>query len=215
MIVIKEEFVGSDKYRRAAKLGGSDAIVLWLALKCYASKYPRTLGFIPSEAIADLPGAPKRTRKAFDALLACGELLPSGERGAGLVEWVDGGWQLHDYLDHSVAPEELELRKEKARLKKQRQRAEQRQELEELREIGEAIEGLGQRGDMSPGTDGGHVPGTPRGDNGGASPRAGARPPASASPRVPNPTLPSPPHFSKEMRRTSSDLSARRPGGAA
>jgi hypothetical protein len=204
MILIKEEFVGSEKYRRAMKLGGADAIAMWLAMKCYASKYPKTQGFVPDENIDDLVGAPKRPRKALQALLACGNLLPNGDRGDGLVEAVQGGWQLHDYDDHAVSPEELELRREKARLKKQQQRAAQRQQLEELRTVRDAIAGIACPGDVSPGQAGdkwGHVPrDTPpesRGDAAGDPPGtslAGARPPAPACPRVPNPLLPTPPH---------------------
>lgn len=215
MILIKEEFVGGEKYRRAVKLGGSDAIVMWLALKCYASQHPRTVGFIPDEDVSDLPGAPKRARKALEALVACGRLLPDGGRSAGLVEAREGGWQLHDYLDHSASPEELELRRERERVKKQRQRAEHRQQLEQLREIGSAIAGLGQPGDMSPGQQGdtrGHVPGghpqLPKGDKQGTS-LAGARPPANAPARGPSPLLPSPAQPTLKSSTSTSTILAR------
>jgi hypothetical protein len=201
MIVIKEEFVGSEKYRRAVKLGRSDAIVMWLALKCYASLHATSEGFIPDEDLDELPGAPRAARKALQALVACGRLLPDGTRSQGLVEPAPGGWQLHDYLDHSVSPEELELRRERARLKKQRQRADQRQELETLRAVRHAVDGMGKPGDMSPGQQGdrrGHVPGDKSRPTPGATPslspedgRGGAPAPARGHARPP--PLPSPP----------------------
>jgi hypothetical protein len=134
VLVVKEEFVGGDKWSRAVKLGGSDAIVMWLALKCYASRHPSNEGFVPDESLDNLPGAPRKPRKALAALVDCGLLGPDGTRGAGLVELVEGGFQLHDYLDHSQTPEEIELRREKARDKKRRYREQQRRELAELRE---------------------------------------------------------------------------------
>ncbi len=82
MILIKEEFIGGPKFRRAVKLGGSDAIVMWLALKCYCSQHPDTEGFVPAEELDDLPGAPRRADKALQALIECGRMLPGGERGA-------------------------------------------------------------------------------------------------------------------------------------
>lgn len=109
MICIKEEFVGGEKYRRAMKLGRADAIVLWLALKCYASEHPSSEGFVPDEDIDTLKGAPRGVRKALQALVDCGRLLPDGTRSSGLIDMAKGGWQLHDYLDHSATPEELEL----------------------------------------------------------------------------------------------------------
>lgn len=180
MIVLKEEFVGGEKWRRAVKLGGSDSIVMWLALKCYASQHPTTEGFVPDENIDDLPGAPRKPRKALEALTECGRLLPDGTRGAGLVDVAHGGWQLHDYLDHSQTPEEIELRREKARLKKARQRADKRRELEEVRTESVTIAVYaGTRGgtarDMSPQTDVSD-PGTHL---------AGARPPVPAPARTP------------------------------
>lgn len=203
MIVIKEEFVGGDKWRRAVKLGCGDAIVMWLALKCYASQHPGTEGFIPEEDIGDLPGAPKSARKALRALVDCGRLLPDGSRGPGLVEHAEGGWRLHDYLDHSVTPEEIELRRERARLKKARYREEKRRELECLR-------ALDAPRSMSPGDTGGH-PGDTRGTPGDTSEGdtlTGARPHAPAPTRGrarphSNPPQPSQPSLSSEERELS------------
>jgi hypothetical protein len=192
MMVVKEEFVGGEKYTRAMKLGGSDAIVMWVALKCYASKHPASEGFIPDEDVDDLQGAPRRPRKALQSLVECGRRLVDGKRGPGLVDPVPGGWKLHDYLDHSVSPEDEELRREKARLKKQRQREEKRKELEQLRR-GDVSRG--QQGDTTRDS-GGRVPeDVPRTPLAGVCPpapvptRAGARP----QPSPPQPTFKTPP----------------------
>lgn len=216
MMLIKEEFVGGEKYRRAIKLGGSDAIALWLAMKCYCSLHPDTEGFVPAECLDELPGAPRRTGKALQALLECGRLLPGGERGAGLVEPAEGGWRLHDYLDHSASPEEIELRREKQRLKKQSYRASKRRELDAVRRF--AAEERAQLGDgtcppLSPGDMGdteGDNPGDTPGDNGGpslagAGPHEGARVPTLARASAqPNPAQPSP--AKKSLQSLSSEI---------
>jgi hypothetical protein len=175
MITIKEEFVDCDKWRRAVDLGGSDAIVMWLALKRYTSANP-TDGFIPDEEIDKLPGAPRRARKALEALVGCGKLARDGSRGAGLVEKAEHGWQLHDYEDHANSSTEEKLRREKARDKKRAQREAKRRELEQLRSRGQS---RGTAGD-SPG---GQIAGQPPG-------HSGARPPAHVRERAPTPTQP-------------------------
>src|SRR5262245_19114279 len=213
MILIKEEFVGGEKWRRAVELGGSDVIALWVAMKCYCSIHPDTEGFIPDEDLDGLPGAPRGARrKALQALIGCGRLLPGGERGPGLVEGAEGGWQMHDYGDHSAPPEEIELRKEKQRLKKQAYRETKRRELDALRGLTESGDtwgqsrgqpggqSRGQPGD-SPGDSQGTVPGD---DPARACPPESARAPAPA--RVgahPNPTQPNP---QKNLRRLASGI---------
>jgi hypothetical protein len=217
MILIKEEFVGGEKWRRAVKLGGSDVIALWLAMKCYCSSHPDTEGFVPNEELDGLPGAPRGARrKALQALIECGRLLPCGGRGAGLVEVAQGGWQMHDYLDHSAAPEEIELRRQKARLRKQSYRESKRRELDAVRRLaGELAEGT--PGDMSHGTSG-DIPGDTSGDGSETVPRddlAGASPSASASVPAParagahsSPTHSSPTH-KKSLTRPSTIRGAR------
>lgn len=203
MILIKEEFVGGEKYRRAVELGGSDVIVLWLALKCYCSQHPDTEGFIPTEVLDGLPGAPRRARKALQALIECGRMLPGGERGTGLVESAEYGWRLHDYLDHAAAPEEDELRRAKARLRKQTYRDGKRRELAAVRrlagDLAAAGDRAGQSGDTegdSPGDSGGNVP---MGVLAGVPPREGAPTRASAHP---NPSQPN----QKSLRSLASTI---------
>lgn len=195
MILIKEEFIGGEKFRRAVKLGGSDAIVMWLALKCYCSQHPDTEGFVPAEELKDLPGAPRRAGKALQALVECGRLLPRGERGAGLVEVTEHGWQMHDYGDHAPAPEELELRREKGRLRQQAHRENKRRELAAVKRLKMDLalpEGDGVAGHVTPG-----ARDNPRDisrdtdatSHTGARPREGAPTRAGA---LPNPTQPNP-----------------------
>jgi hypothetical protein len=122
LITVKEEFLGSVKTKRAMKLGGSDSVVLWLALKGYVAA-SNSGGFIPAEAVPDLEGVPRNWRKVMRALVDCGKLKPDGTRGTGLVYEVEHGYQLHDYEDHGT-PVDVEERRRKAREQKRRRRAE-------------------------------------------------------------------------------------------
>lgn len=173
MITIKEEFVGCTKWLRAVELGGSDAIVMWLVLKGYAASNP-TDGFIPDEDIERLPGKPRSWRKALKALVDCGRMQPDGSRSAGLLDAVQHGWQLHDYLDHAPSSAEVEERRRKERERKRVQR--------------------GTNGGTRPGTGNGTPPGTTDGtepgtDDGTPDGTAhGVPEPPRARPRVP--TLP-------------------------
>jgi hypothetical protein len=211
MILIKEEFVGGPKYRRAVTLGGSDAIAMWLALKCYCSQHPDTQGFVPAEDLAELPGAPRRSGKALQALIDCGRLLPGGERGAGLVEATEGGWQMHDYGDHAPAPEETELRREKARLRQQAHRENKRRELAAVKrlrvDLAQVPAGEGVTQPVTPGAR--DNPCDLSRDAGGVSP-PGGRPREGAPTRagaLPSPTLPNPPQPNlKTLRGLSSTI---------
>lgn len=139
MITIKEEWLLHEKTQRAIAKGGHEVVTLWLAIKRYCA-CNLTDGFVPDEDIECLPGAPAKARKALKALVECGSLGRDGIRGSGLVDPAPGGWQLHDYDDHSKSREEIELAREKARVKKERQRQAAREELGRLR---------GQTGDRS------------------------------------------------------------------
>jgi hypothetical protein len=150
LITIKEEFVGCTKWLRAVELGGSDAIVMWLVLKGYAASNP-TDGFIPDEDIERLPGKPKQWRKAMKALEDCGRKQPDGTRSAGLLDRVQHGVQLHDYLDHAPSSAEVEERRRKERERKRAQRGTR----------------PGTRPGTTGGTDGGTDGGTPSGTTGG------------------------------------------------
>ncbi|HEX4334733.1 MAG TPA: hypothetical protein VH062_02400 [Polyangiaceae bacterium] len=192
MITVKEEFLTCAKIRRAIELGGHEMTTLWLCLKRYAAMNP-TDGFIPDEDVEGCClGLVANPRKKVEALVLCGGWR-NGTRGAGLVEKVLNGWQLHDYEDHANSQTDEDLRKEKARLKKREQR--QRKELELERVRAELARGTmsppksGQRGDMSRGHEG-TCPGDSPGDEDEG--HSGARWPAPGLVRDPSPTQPDP-----------------------
>lgn len=119
MITVKEEFLTDDKTKRAIRLGGYEAVAMWLALKCYCA-VNLTDGFIPDEDIDTLPGAPPKPRKALEALVSCGRLKKDGTRGDGLVTRAEHGWELHKYLEHANSREQEERRRERAKARKER-----------------------------------------------------------------------------------------------
>jgi hypothetical protein len=126
VITIKEEFLGSDKTRRAIQLGGSDAVLMWLALKTFCATN-LTDGFVSSEDVDLLPVAPKNRRRAMSALVECGRLNADGTRGHGLLDVVPNGFQLHDYLDHAQSRVEELHRKDLARKRQKDHRDKKRQ----------------------------------------------------------------------------------------
>jgi hypothetical protein len=161
LITVKEEFLTDAKTLRAIKLGGHIVITMWLAMKRYCAENSSD-GFVPKDVIGSLPGAPKRWQKAVQSLVDCGKINRDNSRGPGLVDEVHGGWELHDYLDHAQSRDEIELRREKSRIKKRKQREQARLELERLR---------GQSPAESPGD----RPGDSPRDKAGDSPRGRAR----------------------------------------
>lgn len=211
MITIKEEFLGSIKTKRAIKLGGSDSVVLWLALKGYVSA-GNTGGFIPTEAIPDLDGVPKNWRKAMRSLVECGKLKPDGTRGPGLVHEVEHGYQLHDYEDHGTPVEVEEERRRKAREQKRRRREQIKREAEERARLEADMSG-GQHKDMSAG----QYPDTGNGLSGGRPPCASGRVPVRERDPQPSPAQPGeedPPAPFPEPERTdpfAASLTGRQP----
>lgn len=123
MITVKEEFLGSVKTKLAIKMAGSDAVVLWLAIKGYVSE-TNSGGFVPESAIPELTGCPKRWQKALKALIECGKKKEDGTIGAGLLDVVPHGYKLHDYEDHGTPVEVEDERRRKQREQKRARRAE-------------------------------------------------------------------------------------------
>lgn len=123
MITIKEEFLTEEKTRLAIKNGGCEAIVMWLAIKGYVAR-KNSNGFVPDEAIDQMPGAPRNPRKALDALVGCQLKREDGTLGSGLVDKVEHGWKLHDYEDHGTIKEVEDERRRRAREQKSNRRAE-------------------------------------------------------------------------------------------
>jgi len=199
LITIKEEFVGSDKWVRAVELGGGESILMWLALKRYAAQH-LTGGFVPEEEIKKLPGAPRRPAKALEALLKCGRINPSGDRGDGLVHRTEFGWQLHDYDDHANSVAEEQLRREKERERKRVWREQKAKELEALRS---GRDKTGQVDGTVPwdktGQDGTSETGQSGDSPSGTRPRAGTRAREGAHAPIPNPTQPNPTSGRKDL----------------
>jgi hypothetical protein len=117
MYTVKEEFLNHPKTRRAIKAAGWDAVGLWMAMKAYCA-IERTDGFVPDDEIEMLHPDLKGARKLLKALVVCGKKRPGEPDGPGLVEQVEGGWQLHDYLDHARSADEEEDRRRKERERK-------------------------------------------------------------------------------------------------
>jgi hypothetical protein len=190
LITIKEEFLQHEKLVRAVAIAGYEALGVWLAIKAYCS-VKLTDGFIPKKDILALrlpkPLPPKTLEKAIDALVNCGDEGRDGSRGAGLLDVEPTGYQMHDYLDHSSAREEVELRREKARIKKQRQRDDARRQLELLRAAREGHQPPSPR--LSPGDNPRDSAEDNPGDAPGVSP-SGTRAPATRT--RPSPAQPSP-----------------------
>lgn len=175
MITLKEEFLGSPKWTRAVELGGSDAIVMWLALKGYAASNP-TDGFIPDDDVERLPGNPRAPRKALKALVECGRKNRNGSRGNGLVDPVENGWQLHDYLEHAPSSDEVAERRRKAKERKDRWRDKNEPGTRIGTRSGTEQERVPERSGNASGTRSGTHDGT--------------RPPAGGGARVPSPLKP-------------------------
>lgn len=100
------------KFLRAAKLGGSEAIHMWLGLRAYCGQM-LTDGAIPSDMIDEVKG-PKHPVKRSSALSTLVEV--------GLVDRTDKGLQLHDYLDWSASREQVLSRRDAANKRKRRER---------------------------------------------------------------------------------------------
>lgn len=204
MILVKEEFLNEEKTKRAIKLGGGDAILMWLAIKSYVSR-KNSAGFVPDEAIDDLQGAPKNPRKALKVLVDCGLRGTNGKHGAGLVDKHEFGWMLHDYDDHGT-PQEVEAeRREKARQQKANRRAQLAAEAAARKALS-----AGLSADKTPDTTEDTIPDCPPdkvADSTPDAPRAGAR--TSARVRAPQPSPAQP----KEEQQQSQPESGVMPAG--
>lgn len=202
MITIKEELLTHEKLVRAVAVAGYEALGVWLAIKGYCAT-KLTDGFIPERDLLALklprPLAAKALQKTIRALVECGDIDRDGNRGAGLLDLANNGYQMHDYLDHSNAREQVELSREKQRLKKQQQRDRARQELETIRTKLAGTPNPGTSGvprGQAQGQDTGTPLETPPSDTEGtpqvrthAPTRVHARAPAHPSPAQPSPSL--------------------------
>jgi len=97
------------KLRRA----GTAGLALWTASIVWCSRH-LTDGFIPADMLHDIW---RPVGESFDAHAACARLV-----AAGLWDDVDGGWQVHDYLDYNPSREEVMRAREQAADRQRRRR---------------------------------------------------------------------------------------------
>lgn len=93
------------KFIRAVKLGGGDAVHLWLGLRAYCGKQ-LTDGFVPEDMLDEVRGPTPGKRRAA-ALAAL--------RQARLIDEAEGGVQLHNYLKWSKSRDWVLKQREAAR----------------------------------------------------------------------------------------------------
>ncbi len=93
------------KFIRAVKLGGSEAVHLWLGMRAYCGKL-LTDGFIPEDMVDEVRGPrdPKKRAAALEAL-----------RSARLVDPAEGGYQMHNYLKWSKSRDDVLAARKQAR----------------------------------------------------------------------------------------------------
>lgn len=95
------------KFIRAVKLGGSEAIHLWLGLRAYCAKL-LTDGKVPGDMVDEVRGPkdPKRRAAALAALVT-----------AGLIDISADGLEMHNYLKWSKSRAQVLAQREAARIR--------------------------------------------------------------------------------------------------
>jgi hypothetical protein len=111
-LLVDDRFLENPKVIRAVILAGSEAIHLWLGLKAYVGQN-LTDGFIPHDMLDEVRG-PKNPKKRAAALGAL--------KTVRLLDEVEGGVSLHNYLKWSESKVEVLDRRDKARQRKARSR---------------------------------------------------------------------------------------------
>jgi hypothetical protein len=111
-IELDDQILNHPKFIRAVKIGGSEAIHLWLGMRAYCSQN-LTDGFIPSDMLDEVRG-PKSEKARRSAMAALVEV--------NLVELRDDGVALHDYLDWASSRDEVTQWRAKARERKAKSR---------------------------------------------------------------------------------------------
>lgn|GEM_PF-1749231 len=94
---------------------GPAAAWLYVSALCYSSSYLLD-GYIESSSVEVLTNI-KHYRKAVDALIE-----------VGLWEEVEGGYQIHDYLEHQKSRASVQAEREKSRKRQTKHRAESRRD---------------------------------------------------------------------------------------
>jgi hypothetical protein len=101
------------KFIRAVKLGGSEAIHLWLGIRAYCGQN-LTDGKVPRDMLDEVrgPSNEKKRELALGALVTVGLIRDNGNQGVAM----------HDYLQWSSSREDVLERRGKARERKARSR---------------------------------------------------------------------------------------------
>ena len=101
------------KFIRAVKLGGSEAVHLWLGLRAYCGQH-LTDGAIPRDMLYEVrgPSNPKKRAAALAVLFSVGLLEDDGATNV----------QMHDFLDWSSSRDAVLAARERARERKARSR---------------------------------------------------------------------------------------------
>lgn len=118
---LDDQILNHDKFvlavKRAGKFGG-DIVFMWLGIRAYCGQR-LTDGFIPTEMLGEVRGPldPKQREAAVKAL-----------RDIGLLETVDGGLQMHDYLQWSRSKSQVLADRARARERQAKSRGESRRD---------------------------------------------------------------------------------------
>ncbi len=104
-IELDDGILDHPKFIRAVKLGGGDAVHMWLGIRAYCAKQ-LTDGFVPTDMLDELrgPTVGKRRDAALTAL-----------RQVGLIEDAPDGVRMHDYLQWSKSRDAVLRQREAAR----------------------------------------------------------------------------------------------------
>jgi hypothetical protein len=107
---IDDNFMGHTKTKRARREGGSAAIDLWLAMRLYCGR-ELTDGFVPGDMLSEIDGPSKQSEV---------ERAIVGLVKSGLVEEVEGGYRMHDYLDWADSRSTVLTRRQEDAARKRR-----------------------------------------------------------------------------------------------
>lgn len=102
---LDDQILNHDKFIRARKLGGSEAIDLWLGIRAYCGQRLSD-GFVPSDMLSEVRG-PLNEKKRAAALKVLVDVR--------LLDPCDGGFQMHDYLDWSRSKSQVLADRARAR----------------------------------------------------------------------------------------------------
>jgi len=130
MMLLDDGILEHEKFVRAIRLAGGDAVHLWLGLRAYCAK-KLTDGRIHEDMLSEVKGPAGRARvKALTALQASG-LVHTAEQRAACPDCksadaaADGIW-MHDYLQWSESREEAQERRVSNRERQRRLRSRSR-----------------------------------------------------------------------------------------